>query len=278
MRLDSYLAEYFPEHSRSAWQKYIAAGQVLVNGEVVFSNKLTLGEDDIVTVRESSNNIENIPIPIIYEDDNILVLNKPIGILTHAKGGISKEFTIADFVKPHTHFENSATGRPGIVHRLDRDTSGVIITAKNESTTKLLLRQFAERKVKKTYYAIVKGTPKHIQAKIDLPIERNPKIQSQFRVGTSGKSAETEYKVISSHNNYHLVELKPLTGRTHQLRVHLAHIGIPIVGDRVYGTEKADRLFLHAASLEITIPQSQRRVFKAKLPEEFHTFLKKHSS
>ena len=275
MRLDSYLAEYFPEHSRSAWQKYIAAGYVFVNDEVVKSNKLILDEDDVVTISEPPQVTSSLTIPVIYEDNNVLVLNKPTGVLTHAKGGINHEFTVADFVKPYTDFDDTVASRPGIVHRLDRDTSGVMITAKNELTAKLLLRQFAERKVKKTYYAIVKGTPKHLEAKIDLPIERNPKVQSQFRVGTSGKDAETDYRIVSSYGNYHLVELKPTTGRTHQLRVHLAHIGIPTVGDKVYGVEKTDRLFLHAAELEITIPNSQRRVFKAAIPPEFDTFLKR---
>lgn len=275
MRLDSYLAQYFPEHSRSAWQKYIAEGQVLVNDKVITSNKFLLGEDDAVTIKETSTSPEPIEIPVIYEDENVLVLNKPVGVLTHAKGGITKDFTVADFVYPRTTFQNDKT-RPGIIHRLDRDTSGVMITAKNEQTAKLLLRQFAERKVKKTYYAIVEGTPKHQAAAINLPIERNPKKPSQFRVGATGKSAETTFKVIDSHGSYHLIELKPTTGRTHQLRVHLAHIGLPIVGDKIYSSTKAKRLFLHAAELEITIPTSDRRTFKAPLPSEFNAFFGKN--
>lgn len=269
MRLDAYLAEYFPEHSRSAWQKYIAAGYVKVNGEVVTSNKLLLGEDDQVTA-DTNAKIENTDVtdlPIIYEDDNVVVINKPVGMLSHAKGGIVEEATVADFFKEKTTYAKDSN-RPGIIHRLDRATSGVMLGAKNSETASQLQKQFSKRKVKKTYIAVVTGTPKETQARIDLPIERDPNKPSQFRVGANGKPAITNYEVIESKNGKSLVKLQPETGRTHQLRVHMAYIGTPIVGDEVYG-KSSSRMYLHALSLEITVPGGERKVFESPLPQEF---------
>lgn len=267
MRLDQYLAEYYPERSRSQWQKYILAGHIYVNDIQVMSAKYKLGEDDEVSVKESTTEKKTFEVPVIYEDDNVLVLNKPIGMLTHAKGGIVAEETIADIIKPLTTYA-ADTNRPGIVHRLDRDTSGVIITVKNPETAALLQKQFTNRTVKKTYLAVVMGSLKHSDARIDLPIERNPKLPSQFRVGASGKAAITDYKTLAEGQNKTAVALMPATGRTHQLRVHMAHLGSPIFGDRVYG-KVADRLYLHAWKLEITIPKGQRKVFSAPIPEAF---------
>lgn len=269
MRLDQYTAQFWPEHSRSTWQKFIKAGAVKVNSEVVTSPKYELDEDDYVQVEPpqypdfSANEL-----PVIYEDENIIVINKPVGVLTHAKGAVTEEFTVADFFKQRsTH--NADTNRPGIVHRLDRDTSGVLIGAKNDETAKLLARQFADRKVKKTYCALLDGIPKEHEAIIDLPIGRNPKAPSTFRVSTDGKPAQTYYKVEKTTEKNSLVNLQPKTGRTHQLRVHMAYLNTPIKGDRVYG-KASDRLYLHAASLEVTIPGSKRMVFEAPIPEEFN--------
>ena len=268
MRLDAYLAQYFPEHSRSAWQKYIAAGYVKVNGEIVTSNKLTLGEDDEVTADTNAKLHDlSIDLPVIYEDENVVVINKPVGVLSHAKGGIVEEATVADFFKSKTSY-GSDTNRPGIIHRLDRATSGVMLGAKNHETASQLQKQFSKRKVKKTYIAIVKGVPKDTEAHIELPIERNPSHPSQFRVGANGKYAATTYEVLESKNGKSMVKLMPETGRTHQLRVHMAHIGNPIIGDIVYG-KSADRMYLHALSLEITLPGGERKVFEAPLPDEF---------
>lgn len=273
MRLDAYLAQYFPEHSRSAWQKYISAGYVKVNGEVVTSNKLLLGEDDEVTAdtRTKPGKL-HIDMTVVYEDKNVIVIDKPAGVLSHAKGGIVEEATVADFFKNYTSYGNN-TNRPGIIHRLDRATSGVMIGVKNAETAKLLQKQFSDRKVKKTYMAVVEGTPKNSEAHIELPIERNPSKPSQFRVGVNGKSASTTYKVLSTNGRYSLVELKPATGRTHQLRVHMAHIGHPIVGDIVYGQD-SKRMFLHAMRLELTLPGGERKIFEAPLPAEFREMVK----
>ena len=268
MRLDVYCAEYWPEHSRSSWQKLIVRGAVKVNGQVVTSSKYELGEDDYVQVTKPDEpDFSKQTLPIVYEDDNVIVINKPAGVLTHSKGALNEEFTVADFFRPKTTY-NIDTNRPGIIHRLDRATSGILIGAKHPEVARLLMRQFQDRKVKKTYTAILDGIPKEPEAVIRLPIGRNPKHPSQFRVDVQGKAAETYYSVQSTGTARSLVILQPKTGRTHQLRVHMAYLGTPIRGDVVYG-HKASRLFLHAGSLEITIPEGKRMTFSAPLPEEF---------
>lgn len=275
MRLDQYVAQFWPEYSRSVWQKYIAAGYVRVNDTVITSAKYELDEDDEVTVHVPSEpDYSSDELPVIYEDDHVLVINKPAGVLTHAKGEISEEFTVADFVRLRMT-EKDTTNRPGIVHRLDRDTSGVIICAKDSETKGKLQKQFQDRKAHKTYLAVVRGTPKKFVATLDLPIERNPKKPSTHRVGVNGKSAVTRYEVLATNGTYSVVRLHPETGRTHQLRVHMAYIGTPIVGDRLYGTEKSpiDRLCLHAEQLEITIPVSRRETFQAVPPADFQKLM-----
>ena len=270
MRLDAYLAQYWPETSRSQWQKYILAGYVKVNGVVVSITKYPLDEDDEVTF-DLPKKIDHSDrtLPIIYQDDNVIVIDKPVGVLTHSKGAMNDEFTVAEFFRQYTTY-HSETNRPGIIHRLDRDTSGILIGVRNDETAKLLQRQFSDRKVKKTYLAVVEGIPKEYKAVIDLPIARNPTAPSTFRVDANGKSAITTYEVIATANNRSLIRLNPKTGRTHQLRVHMHYLGTPIVGDRVYG-KAGERLYLHAQNLEITIPKGDRRVFEAVVPQEFIT-------
>lgn len=274
MRLDKYMAEYWPEYSRSTWQQYIEMGLVQVNEVCITSVRHELGEDDAVTVMTIPvADFKGQSLPVIYEDDHVTVIDKPSGVLTHAKGSVNSEFNVAEFMRPRMK-EADDSNRPGIVHRLDRATSGVIICARDMATKKLLQKQFQDRKAYKKYYAIVDNVPKEPAAMIDLPIERNPKSPSTFRVGSQGKPAQTSYQVISSNDKCSLVELKPLTGRTHQLRVHLSYIGNPIVGDFLYGgsTSPIGRLCLHASSLEITIPTSDRRTFEAPLPKDFLKF------
>ena len=275
MRLDQHLAALWPEYSRSSWQKFIASGYVKVNGTVQDIAKTSISDTDNVTVSlPEKPDFQNKTLPVIYEDEHVIVIHKPSGVLTHAKGELSEEFTVADFMR-HRMNEADETNRPGIVHRLDRDTSGVIICARDSTTKRLLQKQFQDRKAHKTYIAVVRGTLKHPTAKLELPIERNPKAPSTFRVGVGGKSASTTYRVLGHNANVSIVELKPETGRTHQLRVHLAHLGHPIVGDKLYngGTSPLGRLCLHAQSLEITIPTSQRRTFVASLPEDFSAYI-----
>ncbi len=265
-RLDSELARKYPETSRSTWQKHIKAGHVSVNGKIVISSKHEILETNKISIKlpELTDFSDN-QIPIIYIDDNVIVIDKPAGILTHSKGALNDEFTIADFFKRYTTYDIE-TNRAGIIHRLDRDTSGIILGARNEETAKLLQKQFSDRKTKKTYYAVLDGIPKHDKANIDLPIGRNPKKPSTFRVDVNGKAAITKYEIIARNEKYSLVKLQPQTGRTHQLRVHMKYLNCPIHGDRVYG-KSADRLYLHAYSLEITIPNGKRKIFISPFPE-----------
>lgn len=270
-RLDQRVVELIPELSRGFAARLIAEGKVTVNGATQTKAGYKLRGDDVVLVIydvSQLGQIQAIDLPILYEDDDCVVINKPAGVLTHALGMHGTEATVASFLR---HKVTGIAGdRAGIVHRLDRATSGVIIGAKNQTALSWLQKQFAQRKTKKTYIAVVKGHFATPEAIIDMPIERNPKAPATFRVGPNGKSATTLYKVLEQNDSYSLIELRPETGRTHQLRVHLAHIGHPIVGDPLYGAGTyTDRLFLHALSLEITLPNKERKTFTAPLPPEF---------
>ncbi|HUC96371.1 MAG TPA: RluA family pseudouridine synthase [Candidatus Saccharimonadales bacterium] len=266
-RLDSELAKRYPETSRSTWQKHILAGHISVNGEVITSSKHEITENDKISIEAPEMpDFSKKQIPIIFIDDNVIVINKPSGVLTHAKGELNDEFTIAEFFRRYSTY-NLDSNRPGIIHRLDRDTSGVMIGARNPESAVLLQKQFADRKTKKTYFAVLSGIPKLPIANIDLPIGRNPSKPSMFRVDVNGKPATTRYEVIATNDRYSFVKLQPKTGRTHQLRVHMKYIGTPILGDKLYG-KPSDRLYLHAYSLEITIPSGDRRTFTAPLPND----------
>ena len=272
VRLDIYLSTKFDTTiSRSLWQKYIKAGYVSVNNKVATTPKFEVDETDEIALNLPEKEQADVDLPILYEDDDVIVVNKPSGLLTHAKGGLSDESTVAEIIRPKTSFATD-TDRPGIVHRLDRDTSGLLIIAKNPESAAHLQRQFAERTAKKTYIAITDGKPKLNAAKIDLPIGRNPSVPSTFRIDPNGKPAQTTYHVLAENDAQSLVELKPTTGRTHQLRVHLAHLNAPILGDRVYGKSSDCRMMLHAQKLEITLPSGERKVFEAAIPDEFKKF------
>ena len=272
VRLDIYLSIKFDTTiSRSLWQKYIKAGYVSVNSKVVTTPKFEVDETDEIALNLPEKEQTDVDLPILYEDDDVIVVNKPSGLLTHAKGGLSDEPTVAEIIRPKTSFATD-TDRPGIVHRLDRDTSGLLIITKNPESAAHLQRQFAERTAKKTYIAITDGKPKLNAAKIDLPIGRNPSAPSTFRIDPNGKPAQTTYHVLAENDAQSLIELKPTTGRTHQLRVHLAHLNAPILGDRVYGKSSDCRMMLHAQKLEITLPSGERKVFEAAIPDEFKRF------
>lgn len=272
VRLDIYLSTKFDTTiSRSLWQKYIKAGYVSVNNKVATTPKFEVDETDEIALNLPEKEQTDVDLPILYEDDDVIVVNKPSGLLTHAKGGLSDEPTVAEIIRPKTSFATD-TDRPGIVHRLDRDTSGLLIIAKNPESAAHLQRQFAERTAKKTYIAITDGKPKLNAAKIDLPIGRNPSVPSTFRIDPNGKPAQTTYHVLAENDAQSLVELKPTTGRTHQLRVHLAHLNAPILGDRVYGKSSDCRMMLHAQKLEMTLPSGERKVFEAAIPDEFKKF------
>jgi 23S rRNA pseudouridine1911/1915/1917 synthase len=269
-RLDVYLSELYPETSRSTWQKHIKAGHITIDGEIATSAKQDVSSANNIaaSIPDAADHTDQ-ELPIVYIDDAIVVVNKPIGVLTHAKGALSDEFTVADFFKRYTTY-GLETNRPGIIHRLDRDTSGIIIGARTPEVASLLQKQFADRKAKKTYIAIVDGMLKEKEAIINLPIGRNPSLPSTFRVDPKGKSAVTKYKVLAEQDGKSLVQLSPQTGRTHQLRVHMNYLNTPIHGDRVYG-KQSNRLYLHAYQLEITMPSGERMTFTAPIPQEFRT-------
>ena len=268
-RLDIHLSTTFdPSISRSLWQKYIKAGHVSVNHQVVTAPKFEVDETDEIAVKLPEQEQASAELPILYEDDDVMVVNKPSGLLTHAKGGLSTEPTVAEIIRPKTSFA-SGTARPGIVHRLDRDTSGVLIIAKTADAAAYLQQQFAQRTTKKTYLAVTDGVPKLATAKIDLPIGRNPSAPSTFRVDPNGKPAQTTYRVLAATDAQALIELNPTTGRTPPLRVLMMHLNTPILGDRVYGKPDTNRLMLHAHKLEITLPSGERKTFETAIPSVF---------
>lgn len=262
VRLDILMKEIYKSYNRSSLQKFIESGFVTVDGELVLkpNAKFVRGVKIDLKVPEIVKNADLKP-EVIYEDENVIVVNKPSGLLSEAKGEYCPERTLADY--------------GFVAHRLDRDTSGVMILAKTEEVQKFLKKQFQNRKVHKKYYAVVSGTLKLNEARIDLPLVRDLKRPTTFRVDANGKESETFYKVLQSDGAHSLVELRPTTGRTHQLRVHMKYLGHPIIGDTVYDGEKADRLYLHAGSLEITLPGGIRKVFEVPMPEEFLSVFRK---
>ncbi len=270
-RLDVFMAEQLPDLSRAYIKRLIEEGNMLVDDEPQKPGyKIRVGEKVNLTVDlQALEKIDDIELPVLYEDENVLVIDKPVGVISHSRGRYWYEPSVASFVRQKTGQEGD---RSGIVHRLDRATSGVMICAKNHETLSFLQKQFGMRTVKKTYLAIVAGHMKDSHAIIDMPIERNPKQPQTFRVGSNGKESSTEYQVVQSYSKHDKLLLKPLTGRTHQLRVHLKHIGHPIVGDTLYGKELFARLLLHAYSLELTLPGGHRSTFTASEPVEFGDF------
>jgi len=273
-----------PTLSRAFAGKLIEQGRVQVNGVPVLKAGYKMRANDVVLIdfdEKEEAKIPDIELPILYEDDDCVVINKPIGVLTHSKGAFNPEATVATWLRRRlakgewqSTTDLSGNARAGIVHRLDRATSGVMICAKSPTALSWLQKQFSLRKAKKHYVAVVTGQLPHEHAVIDMPIERNPKKPQTFRVGANGKHAITEYKVLRTSGNLSLVELTPQTGRTHQLRVHLAQLGHPIVGDTLYAGHPAERMYLHALSLEITVPSRERLTFSSTLPAEFDKLMK----
>lgn len=277
IRLDILLVNKYKSYNRSTLQRFIESGYVTVDGKVVTKSNSKFEETAKLDlhVPEGQKNSDLVP-TTIYEDENVIVVDKPAGLLSMAKGEYCPEKTLEDYGL--------------LVHRLDRDTSGVVILAKKPEVQTFLRRQFQDRKTHKVYLAIVEGHLKEPEANINLPIARDLKHPTRFRVDANGRPSETYYKVLEENEKYSLVELHPRTGRTHQLRVHLSYLGTPILGDPVYGKktdpvlrlikkatkqpeeEKPERLYLHASSLEVTLPGGVRKVFSSKTPKEFKTF------
>lgn len=276
-RLDQYVTRLVPTINRTYAVKLIESGQVAVNGKPQPKAGYKIRPSDTIDITYdeiAAAVIPDIELKIIYEDDDCVVVEKPIGLLTHSKGVFNPEATVASWLHSHLQAElaDADTGpndRAGIVHRLDRATSGVIICAKTADALVWLQKQFAQRRTQKTYIAVVSGVLTHPEAIIDLPIERDPKKPQTFRVGSNGKPATTRYKVLKTDDVHSLVELKPQTGRTHQLRVHMKYLKHPIVGDTLYAGEPAERMYLHAHELELTLPNRERKIFTSPVPAEF---------
>lgn len=264
VRLDILMKDIYRSYNRSSIQKFIENGFVTVDGEVV-TKPNTRVKDGVKIELKIPEDLKNADVQpeVIFENDKVLVVNKPSGLLSEAKGEYCPERTLADFGM--------------VAHRLDRDTSGVMILAKDEDTLHFLKRQFQRRTVHKTYYAVVEGLPKLEQAKIDLPLLRDMKRPTTFRVDANGKESITFYRLLKTNGDYSLVELKPITGRTHQLRVHMQYLGHPIVGDRVYGLGDKNRLYLHAGELEVTLPGGERKVFRVPRPRSFDALVMERS-
>jgi 23S rRNA pseudouridine1911/1915/1917 synthase len=271
-RLDKFVSDACPDISRTRIQKLIESGHITVNGETVKSSlKLEKGHQVKVVIpapAPSTMLAEDIPLKIVYEDDDLLVVDKPAGMTVHPGAG-HHDHTLANAVLAHVpEMDSDETERPGIVHRLDKDTSGLIIVAKNVTAHMKLADQFKNRQVLKVYITLVKGHLTPESGSIEADIGRDPRHRQRMAVVRSGRPANTAYRVIEYLGNYTLLEIRPKTGRTHQIRVHLAAIGFPVVGDKVYGgpSEFISRQFLHAAQLEFNLPSSgERRHFESAL-------------
>ncbi|MBA3757730.1 RluA family pseudouridine synthase [Candidatus Saccharibacteria bacterium] len=276
-RLDVFVSEKLTNYTRASLKSLFVNNQVLLD-KLPTKPGHKLRKDDSVSIDTTLVDMEppDVNLEVIYEDKNAVVVNKPAGMLTHSKGAVNYESTVASFLKNKITDKNLFGNRAGIVHRLDRLTSGVIIGAKNQASLKWLQKQFAERRTKKIYTAIVEGKLSPAEAIVDVPIERNPKHPQTFRTGLGGKPSQTRYKVERHFKvmgkDYSLVELSPATGRTHQLRIHMAHLGHPIVGDPVYGHGGSQAMLLHAKFLELTLLDGTIKSFVAPLPDTFKPY------
>jgi 23S rRNA pseudouridine1911/1915/1917 synthase len=276
IRLDRYVSEKCAGLSRTQAQKLIEDGLVTVNGNPSRAGlKLDTGDQiDVVIPPPPPSPLtpEAIPLKIIYEDDDVLVLDKPPGMTVHPAPG-SAGHTLVNAILAHfPHLADIGDSlRPGIVHRLDRDTSGIMLVAKNSRAQQNLVKQFEKRQVSKTYITLVKGNLTPESGVIEAPVGRDPRNRQRMAVVSRGREARTGYRVLGYIGNYTLLEIKPQTGRTHQIRVHLAAIGFPVVGDATYGVKSPylARQFLHASRLGFRLPATGEYVeFEAELAED----------
>lgn len=299
LRLDAFVSQRQADLSRSAVQRLIDDGFVLVDGVARKpSYQVQIGETITVRVpppEPATPRAEKIPLAILYEDDDLLVINKPAGMVVHPAAGHS-DGTLVNAILAHCpHLNVGGVERPGIVHRLDADTSGIIVVAKNDAAMQNLQAQFKSRRVHKTYLTLAEGTVKPPHGKIDAPIGRDPNHRQKMAVVTRGKTraSVTIYHTLANlaHSanvsrrgsaqetvRYTLVQAEPQTGRTHQIRVHLAFLGFPVVGDKMYGREKnaleLARQFLHAWKITFALPSDGRAVnFIAPLPNDLFDVL-----
>jgi 23S rRNA pseudouridine1911/1915/1917 synthase len=283
-RLDVVLLAWFPGQSRSRVQSWIQQGRVSIDGRIVTRPGVRLrgGESIALTLpppEPSSNLPEAIPLDVIFEDENLIVLNKPPGMVVHPSAG-HPAGTIVNAVLAHAPDLTGVGGelRPGIVHRLDRDTSGLLVVAKNESALRGLQDQFRDREVEKVYLALVDGRPPDRRGRIEAPLGRDARHRQKIAIVplSRGRPATTDYLVQQTFPRHTLLEVRPRTGRTHQIRVHLAFLGCPVTGDRIYGSRRpslgAPRQMLHAWRLRLRLPgrEAEERTFEAPLPSDMN--------
>lgn len=285
IRIDKYIADRFSKWSRSLIQQWIKEGHILVNGKVTKSNyKINLGDE--IVIKEQIEQVEirpeEIPLHIIYEDDDVIIVNKPRGMVVHpAPGHVSG--TLVNGLLAHTDQLSTLNGemRPGIVHRIDKDTSGLLIVAKNDDAHRSIVEQLKQRHIKRIYVAIVSGMIPHDKGTIDAPIGRDPKDRQSMTVtDKNSKKAITHFQVIERFDNYTYVMCELETGRTHQIRVHMKYIGHPVIGDPKYGPRKKHRLpidgqALHAKEIAFFHPRTNELLtFQAPLPDDFKQCIK----
>ena len=285
-RLDKYLVAELPEYSRSRLQAFIKEGLVTINGVTATkSGQILDGRATIAVlippVQPSTLSAEDIPLDIIFENPDLIVVNKPAGMVVHPSAG-HRSGTLVHAALAHSKDIEGVGGvqRPGVVHRLDKDTSGLILLAKNDPAHQWLQKQFSTRQVEKTYLALVDGAPPTSRGRVEAAIGRDPVNRKRMAIvtPTKGRSAISEYKTIQNYVDYTLLEIHPITGRTHQIRLHLAFLGCPVVGDKVYGRRRTslqiERHFLHAFRLRLRLPnEASLSEFEAPLPGELSKIL-----
>ncbi|PJI09909.1 MULTISPECIES: RluA family pseudouridine synthase [Clostridium] len=282
-RIDVYLSSKFTDISRSYIQELIKKKSAIVNGKIVKSNhKLKAGDNitfEFPDNEELKVDAEDIPLDIVYEDSDIIVVNKQQGMVVHPAPG-NYSGTLVNALLYHCNDLSGINGvlRPGIVHRIDKDTSGVIVVAKNDAAHKKLAYQLKEHSMNRVYKALVEGIIKEDEGIVDKPLGRHPVERIKIAVVKNGRKAVTHYKVIERYKNNTLVECKLETGRTHQIRVHMAYIGHPLVGDPVYGYKKQrfnlNGQMLHAQKLGFVHPRTGKYVeFNSKLPAYFERII-----
>ena len=291
-RLDAFLHSKLTDISRSGVQRLITEGHIRVNGEASKPNhRPKAGETVTITwpeVKPAEAQPEDIPLDVIFEDKDLLAINKPAGLVVHPAVG-NEEHTLVNALLHHCAGKLSGIGgvaRPGIVHRLDKDTSGVLVVAKNDKTHQHLSEQFAGRLVQKIYHTIACGNLPKESGKIVAAIARHPSLRKRMAIVEGGRESKTSYKVLEQLNNATLLEIHLHTGRTHQIRVHLQHLGYPVAGDAVYGKRPNIRLteltgvtparqMLHAGKLTLTHPRTKKLLtFEAPWPKDFAGVLK----
>ncbi len=281
-RLDKFILKSVPDLSRTRIQKLIEDNLILINSEKVKSG-YKLKKSDKVSVsipelEEIALKPEKIKLDIVYEDKDLIVINKPTGMVTHPGSGIT-EGTLVNALLHHCKSTLSGINgvqRPGIVHRLDKETSGLIIVCKNDKSHTGVAEQFHNRTIEKYYYAIVHGNMKFTIGKINRPIGRDKVKRHKMAIIKDGKPAITHWNVIKSDQNYTFIECKLETGRTHQIRVHMASIGYPIVGDKTYGkkSDKSSHMMLHSYKIIFTHPISKKKIkLETEIPERFSNII-----